>query len=198
MRDKDMRLTQIRLEEAQKKIIDPAFRSRESLGNDIGYYIFDYPPEDELIVRDWVQYIQGRNRPELKGFELVVFDLYDIMIDILDEKGFLEKCYGIEEKDGMDRIVRAVGRTLKLSDNEGLIVEHIRENIPENTVILLTGVGKCYPILRAHKVLNNLHQMLVKAPVVMLYPGKYGEKSLLLFNNDEEDNYYWVKRLIEN
>ena len=28
--------------------------------------------------------------------------------------------------------------------------------------IFLTGIGKCYPILRSHKVLNNLHQAFVR------------------------------------
>jgi len=198
MRDRNLRLTQIRLEDAEKKISNPSFWSKKGLGNDIGYYVFDYPPEDELIVRDWLQYIQGRSKSKTSEFKLTVFDLYDIMIDMLEENDFLDLCFEMEKKDGVERITKAVSRTLGLSDDEGLIVKHIKEKIQEDTVILLAGVGKCYPILRAHKILNNLHQMLVNAPVVMLYPGKYGEKSLTLFNNDEEDNFYWVKRLVKN
>lgn len=47
--------------------------------------------------------------------------------------------------------------------------------------MFLTGIGKCYPILRSHKVLNNLHQAFVKAPVVMFFPGTYNEQELILF-----------------
>jgi hypothetical protein len=198
MREKSLRLTQVRLEEAEKKISSPAFWNSEGQSAEIGYYIFDYPPEDELIVRDWVQYIQSKSKPQANAFKLVVFDLYEIMMEMLEENDFVDLCFDMEEKGGIDRITKAVSRTLGISDDDCLVTEYMQKRIPEDTVILITGIGKCYPILRAHKIMNKLHEMYVNAPVVMLYPGKYGEKSLILFNHDEEDNFYWVKRLIEN
>ena len=36
-----------RLDIAEKKIKEPKFRENRGLGNEVGYYIFDYPAEDE-------------------------------------------------------------------------------------------------------------------------------------------------------
>lgn len=193
-----MRLTEARLEEAKKLIHEPSFLQNKGLGNEVGYYVFDYPAKDELIVREWVRYRQGKNNPEVEGFRLTVFDLYDVIIDMLGKDGFLEQCFVFEEKYGMDRIVKAVERMLRLGDDTGLMVEYIKEHTPDNAVVFLTGIGKCYPVLRAHKVLNNLHQMLDHVPVVMLYPGKYDGQELVLFGSVKDDNYYRAFRLVEN
>jgi hypothetical protein len=192
-----MRATQTRLEDAGKNIREPSFRKNKGLGNEVGYYVFDYPPKDELIVREWVRYWHGKNNPDVDGYQLNVFDLYEIIIDMLEKDGFLEQCFRFEEKHGMNRIVNAVGRMLRLSDDAGLVVEHIRDRTPGDAIVFLTGVGKCYPVLRAHKVLNNLHQTLDHVPVVLFYPGRYDGQELMLFGSVKDDNYYRAFRLIE-
>lgn len=53
-----------------------------------------------------------------------------------------------------------MGNLLCVNDDDSLIVRHIEENTPENAIVFLTGIGKCYPLLRSHKVLNNLSQSL--------------------------------------
>ena len=189
--------THRRLERAGRIIQEPAFRRNKGLGNEVGYYIFDYPATDELVVREWLRDMQNKHSTAAEGFVLVVFDLYDIIIDLLEQEGFLESCFRFEQKQGMDRIVKAVGRMLRLSDDAGVIVEHIRSRVPENAVVFLAGVGKCYPVLRAHKVLNNLHQALDTVPVVMFYPGKYDGQELSLFGSIKDDNYYRAFRLVD-
>lgn len=81
--------------------------------------------------------------------------------------------------------------------NYRLIVQYIKEHTPENAIVFLTGIGKCYPILRSHKVLNNLHQAFVRCPVVMFFPGTYNEQELILFNEIKDDNYYRAFRLVK-
>jgi hypothetical protein len=195
--NEDMPSTQLRLEQAEGMIKESSFRENKGLGNEVGYYVFDYPAKDELIVREWVRYWQGKNNPAVDGFRLVVFDLYDIMIEMLEQDNFLEQCYKFEKKHGMDRITGAVGRMLKLSDDSGgRMVEHIRDHTPENAVVFLTGVGKCYPVLRSHKVLNNLHQVFDAVPVVLFYPGVYDGQELVLFGSIKDDNYYRAFKLV--
>ena len=126
-----------------------------------------------------------------------MFDLYDILIDLLEEEGFLEQCVQFEKKKGMDRIVKAVGNLLQINDEESLIVKYIQERTPQEAVVFLTGIGKCYPLLRSHKVLNNLHQAMDRVPVVMFYPGKYDGQELVLFGSIKDDNYYRAFRLVD-
>ena len=186
-----------RLDQAETIIQTESFRRNKGLGNEVGYYIFDYPPEKELVVRERIAYMQGKNNRGTDGFDLKVFDLYDLVIDILEAEGFLEQCFRFEQKKGLDRIIKAVGNLLQVNDENSLIVKHIHENTPAEAVVFLTGIGKCYPILRSHKVLNNLHQAIDRVPVVLFFPGKYDGQELVLFSEIKDDNYYRAFKLVD-
>ena len=186
-----------KLDKAEAMIQKPSFRQNKGLGNEVGYYIFDYLPEQELLVRERVEYIRRKNEQSDDEHRIVVFDLYEIMIEILKIKGYLEKCYEFEKKRGLDRITKAVGNMLRITAKDSLIVNYIRERIPEKAVVFLVGIGKCYPILRSHTVLNNLHQAIDHVPVVMFYPGKYDGQELILFGEIKDDNYYRAFKLVE-
>ena len=186
-----------RLDKAEAMIKKPSFRKNKGLGNEVGYYIFDYPPEQELLVRERVEYIRKKNEQSDDEYRIVVFDLYEIIVEILKEKGYLEKCYEFEKKRGFDRITKAVGNMLRITAKDSLIVNYIRERTPEKAIVFLVGIGKCYPILRSHTVLNNLHQVIDNVPVVMFYPGKYDGQELILFGEIKDDNYYRAFKLVE-
>lgn len=186
-----------RLAQAESIIRKPAFRQNKGLGNEVGYYIFAYNAAQELSVREWVSYIENKYASGAEGFKVVVFDLYDIVIDILQEKGYLEKCYEFEQKKGFDRITKAVGNTLRITAQDNLVIAHILEHTPDQSVVFLTGIGKCYPLLRSHTVLNNLHQVLDNVPVVLFYPGKYDGQELILFGEIKDDNYYRAFKLVD-
>ena len=186
-----------RLDEMEAAIKKPSFRTSSGRANEVNYWIFDYPPERELEVRERIEYMKKKNSKGTNDFELVVFDLYDIIIDYLERKNFMEKCFQFEKKKGLDRITKAVNNSMKINDDDSLIVQHIKDHTPENAIVFLTGVGKCYPILRSHKVLNNLHQAFVRVPVVMFFPGTYNEQELILFNEIKDDNYYRAFKLVK-
>ena len=114
----------------------------------------------------------------------------------LENKNFMEKCFAFEESKGLERIIKAVNNSMKINDDDSVIVQYIKEHTPANAVVFLTGIGKCYPILRSHKVLNNLHQAFVRVPVVLFFPGTYDEQELILFNEIKDDNYYRAFRLV--
>ena len=186
-----------RLDKAETMMRKPSFRQNKGLGNEVGYYIFDYPAEQELLVRERIEYIKKKNEQSSDEYRIVEFDLYDIIIGILKSKGYLEKCFEFEKSKGFDRITKSVGNMLRITSKDSLIVRYIRENTPEKAIVLLTGIGKCYPILRSHTVLNNLHQVIDNVPVVMFYPGKYSGQDLLLFSEIKDDNYYRAFKLVD-
>ena len=150
-----------------------------------------------MEVRDRIKYLKNKNKNSSDDFELVVFDLYDIIIDFLEKKNYMEKCFDFEKKKGLERITKAVSNSMKFNDDDSIIVQYIKDNTPDNAIVFLTGIGKCYPILRSHKVLNNLHQAFVKVPVVMFFPGTYNEQELILFNEIKDDNYYRAFKLVK-
>lgn len=186
-----------RLDKAEEMIKKPSFRENKGLGNEVGYYIFDYPADKELFVRERIDYIRKKNESSSDEYRVVVFDLYDITINILKEKGYLEKCYDFEKKRGFERITKSVGNMLRITSADSLIIQHIKKNTPEKAVIFITGIGKSYPILRSHTLLNNLHQVIDNVPVVMFYPGNYDGQELVLFGEIKDDNYYRAFKLVD-
>jgi len=186
-----------RLDKAEKMIREPSFRQNKGLGNEVGYYVFDYPAKRELEIRERIIYMKTKNSKGLDGFELVVFDIYDIVIDLLEQEGYLEQCFRFEKNKGMSQITKSIGNLLRINDDTSLIVQHVKERTPESAVVFLIGVGKCYPFIRSHKVLNNLHQAIDHVPVVIFYPGKYDGQELVLFSDIKDGNYYRAFRLVD-
>ena len=80
-----------RLDEMENMIRKPSFRKNMGRANEVNYWVFDYPPERELEVRERIEYMKNKKRKGDEDFELVVFDLYDIIIDHLERKHFMEK-----------------------------------------------------------------------------------------------------------
>ena len=186
-----------RLDQMENAIRKPSFRQSIGRANEVNYWVFDYPPEKELEVRERIEYLKKKNARGTEDFTLIVFDLYNMIMDYLDEKDFSNSMIRYEKRRGFDYIVRAVSTSMKMNEDDSVIIEKILEQTPENAIVFLTGVGKCYPILRSHKILNNLHQSSLKAPVVLFFPGTYTEQELILFNEIKDDNYYRAFKLVK-
>ena len=186
-----------RLDEMEAAIRKPSFRQSSGRANEVNYWVFDYPPERELEVRERIEYLKNKNQKGTDGFELVIFDLYDIVIDFLESKKFMEKCYDFEKNKGFERVTKSISNMLRITSSDSLIVNYIKDNTPEKAVVFITGIGKCYPILRSHTVLNNLHQVVDNVPVVLFYPGNYDGQELVLFGEIKDDNYYRAFKLVD-
>lgn len=186
-----------RLDMMEKKIKAPSFRDNSGKANEVNYWIFDYAPEYELAVRARIKYMVTRNKKGFEDYKLAVFDLYDIMIDYLEDNDFIEQCERFEKRRGIPRITKAVTNAMKINDEDNLIIEYIKENTPEDAICFLVGIGKCYPLIRSHKILNNLHQSFGRVPVVLFFPGTYTEQELILFNEIKDDNYYRAFKLVK-
>lgn len=188
-----------RLNKLEEKIKQPNFRKNKGLGNEVGYYVFDYPAEYELLVRERIEYLASKYENDNHDFRIVVFDVYDIIIDNLIREGFLDICMDFEKTKGFSEITKAVNEMLRMEeDNQSNeILAHIKNNTPSNSIVFLKGVGKCVPMLRSHKILNNLHQFIDDVPVIMFFPGKYDGQSLMLFSEIKDDNYYRAFKLVD-
>ncbi|WP_406541654.1 hypothetical protein [Clostridium ljungdahlii] len=80
-----------RLDGIIPKITDKSFRENKGLGNEISYYIFDYEPKYELLVRDHIQFIKQKISDEYSNIHIKEFDLYEIILETMDKKGYLQK-----------------------------------------------------------------------------------------------------------
>lgn len=174
---------------------EPSFFENKSYD---GYYIFDYDPKYELQIRAEVSRLKEKfNSNKNFVFNIVEFDLYEIIINILIEKGYLDKVFDFEKKKGRDKTRIAITQVLKLSSDSNLIVKYIKENVEDDSVVFLTGVGKVFPIVRSHNIINSLYDNLDYVPLIIFFPGNYTGINLRLFNTIDDCNHYRAKLLVD-
>ncbi len=193
-----MRPISVRLEELNEKLADPKFMTNKGLGNEVGFYIFDYEPEDELAVREALPYLKKHIHSENNEVTIQEFDLYEVVLEFFRQRGYMDKNFKMEEKKGSEFLYDKMKKALRLATNDDWIVSYIKEHMDEDAMIFLTGVGKAYPVIRSHTVLNNLQTIVEKKPLILFYPGRYENGSLRLFSRFLDDNYYRAFKLIEN
>lgn len=186
-----------RLDEIIQRITKESFRENTGLGNEIGYYMFDYEPRYEMLVREHVRFLIQKINDGDYGFHIKEFDLYEIMLELLETKGYLEKNFMMEQVKGSEFVFNATKRALRLTEKDDLIIQYIRDRVVKGDVVFITGVGKVWPIIRSHTVLNNLHQVLDEVPVIMFFPGVYDGLELVLFEEIKDDNYYRAFKLVD-
>ncbi len=192
-----MKSIEERLDILEEKMRAVSFRKNTGLGNEVGYYVFDYEPQQELVVRNRIKNLAESNTVLKFGYRLIIYDLYELILQLLAEEEILDDLYDLEEEEGTDYVFAAIADALCFDSEDSLIVRYIMEHTAEESVVFLTGVGKCFPILRSHKILNNLHQVMDHCPVVLFYPGRYNGNSLNIFHELKEDNYYRAFPIVE-
>jgi len=188
-----VRNTKKRLSQIISKIGEKKFLEGRGLGNEISFYVFDYDSRDELMVRDYVKLIKKKFAHEGSNRQIIEIDLYDMLIEIAKDRKIFERIFDMEEKQGKNSLFQAMTTFAK----PNVFLDKIRKEIEGYDVMLITGVGKVYPFVRSHTILNNLQDVVDKMPVVMFFPGEYDGQSLQLFGKFKDDNYYRAFRLVE-
>ncbi|AAM05761.1 predicted protein [Methanosarcina acetivorans C2A] len=180
------------LELFKEKIKTKDFLVCKGLGNEIPYWIFDYEPEKELLVRDTIEKMVTSFETKY-SLKIIEINLYDLCLKILSQKLSDEKIIQFEKKKGSDALLEKIRLILNQEATKKEISEILQGDYD---IIFLTGVGNAWPIVRAHSVLNNLHSVTGKKPLVMFYPGKFSGLDLSLFGEFKSKNYYRAFRLM--
>lgn len=184
-----------RLNQILSRITSRDFLDSKGLGNEIGFWIFDYPPDRELDVRN---FLSGTVLPALTKqvppIHAATVNLLQLVTEILEERKLLDKAIEMQSGKGDDSALAALRSVLK----EDKIAQKIATqfDIPNLDLLILTGVGAVYPLLRTHTLLSALHPIMGNTPLLMFFPGRYDGHSLRLFNTLAEDHYYRAFRLV--
>lgn len=190
----------VRLDRLADKIREPDFRTANGKANEVNYWVFDYAPECELAVRSRLWEMVERNQEKKQPYVLKMINLYDVTLDFLERKQFLNKCDKMEDAKGLTKMTGAIRRALRMDEEENVLVRYLKDVVDEKSILFITGIGECHPILRAQdiftKVLYNLPRSMDNIPVVLFYPGTYNEQELILFNEEKEGNYYRAFRIV--
>ena len=182
--------------ELEDRMISVESLTRYGTANDMKFYIFDYSPQEEMIIRNEIKKLKGRNP------DIVEFDLYEMMLEIIEEQGYTEDVILAEKDYDKQHLLSEIFQPiLSVEETDNDFLEKFKVVQDDGTkIILVTGVGKSYPVIRSHTILNNLQNIFKRNPVVMMYPGRYETKkamTLRLFDRLDDDNYYRAFPLVE-
>ena len=161
------------------RLTSDEFLSARGIGNEIAFYIFDYEPEDELRVRGHIQFLLDHLPKKKPSLRVAHINLLDFLTDYLKERKLLEKSFKLQREKGDEALLTALKGVL----HEEKIAQRLARiaQPEERDLILISGVGSVYPLLRSHTLLSNLHTIMGQTPLVMFYPGRYDTQALRLF-----------------
>ena len=183
-----------RLNQILPRITSAEFLANKGLGNEIGFWIFDYPPERELDLRAFVSgvVLPALAKASIKAEEI---NLFELIIGLLEERKLLDRAIEKQATKGDEAAMAALRPVLKEDKLARRITTLV--NVDELQLLILTGIGAAYPMLRTNTLLSALLPVMSSTPLLMFYPGRYDGFSLRLFNTLADDHYYRAFRLVE-
>jgi hypothetical protein len=181
-----------RFEHLFELISSERFLLKQGLGNEVPFFICPFPPEEAVEMERMVR--QLARRLEKSGVGVLEINLYDLSVELLQERGIWERVLEIEETVPKARLKELLQGVL---DPETHVVPAIASRMEARPfdVMFITGVGEVFPYIRSHNVLNNLQSTAKEQPTVMFFPGTYTQSlesgaSLDLFGRLHDDKYY--------
>ena len=184
-----------RLNQVLPRLASPDVLENRGAGGEIGFWIFDYPPEHEMQMRSWLSGVIEPGLRKLKpGLHFATIDLFECVISMLEERGLLAKAVDMQMKQGDEAVLKSLRSVLKEDRVAAGIVDLV--GAKDLDLLIVRGVGAVYPMLRTHTLLSALHPHMRDTPLLMLYPGRYDGQSLRLFGKLTDDNYYRAFSLV--
>lgn len=185
-----------RLNKVIPRLTSADLLQNQGIGNEIGFWIFDYPAEREMEMRS---FLEETVLPHLEkrqpAIRFAVVNLFQTVIGLLEERKLYEKTLEKQRQKGSTHSLAALRSVLK----EDKLAQYIATQVDLDVIdiLLITGVGAAYPMLRSHTLLNALQPVMRQTPLVMFYPGRYDGFSLRLFDTLSDDHYYRAFRLVD-
>ena len=183
-----------RLNQILPRVTSDEFLGGRGIGNEIPFYIFDYPPEEELRVREHILFLLDHIPKQKPGIRVKHVNLFDFVLDYLKSRNLLDKALDMQRTKGNEALKKALDGPLHENKIAPVFAEAAQPD--QHDLILVSGVGSVWPLLRSHTLLNNLHSVMGNIPLVMFYPGRYDGQFLRLFGRLKSSPYYRAFRLV--
>src|SRR5207249_3533760 len=101
-----------RLNKILPRITSEEFLKGSGIGNEIGFYIFDYPPEQELKVRDHIRFLVDHIPKQKPNLRLKHVNLFDFVLEYLRSRNLLDKALKMQREKGNDALKTALAGPL--------------------------------------------------------------------------------------
>ena len=172
------------------RLSEEAFLTNKGLSNEVGIHVFCYDPKNEITVR---AYFESLKKQTGVPYRLVECDLYRIFLQICEDKHILKSIPGMEDCKGKEHLSQQL---LKVATPEAFVERMKYEPHEKGDVLLISGVGKVWPFMRSHKILDNIQHIFSDIPILMLYPGTFNGQDLDLFGRFLDGHYYRAFNLL--
>lgn len=168
-----------------QKLISPDFG--QNLGGELPLFIQQIPVSKQSELKYQANRLVSRLAKQ--GKKAIVIDLFCLSIKILDEEGVLQTLLEEEKKLDSDTILSTLDSILDIKE---VVIPRINNIIKDNELdfVLITGVGRVYPFLRSHSILNNIEGIANRCNIILFFPGNYNNFQLSLFGIISDENYY--------
>ncbi len=178
----------------RSRLVDLDFLANRGLGNEVGFFVFPYDAAREDEVRARTASLVAESDAGRLPCRIVHRDLWDVFLKICEGRRILDRIPDLEARRGTPALLE---RLQKIATPEAFVAAmDYAPHEPGRDVLLISGVGKVYPIVRAHSVLENAQHVFEDVPVVLLYPGRYDGAQLHLFSSISDGNYYRAFNLL--
>ena len=178
------------LSKVSARLSEESFLTNRGLSNEVGIHVFCYDPKDELTVRAYFESLKSKSDVP---YRLVERDLYKIFLELCEDKHIMNSISNMEERKGKEYLSEQLQ---KVATPEAFVEKMKDEPHEKGDVLLISGVGKVYPFMRSHKILDNIQHIFSDIPVLMLYPGTFNGQDLDLFGKFLDGHYYRAFNLL--
>lgn len=176
------------------------FLRMEGLSKEVPFFIYHFPPA-------WAVEVEGlRDRVTTKlctddGLSVVDVNLYDLAIQLLQERGVWERVLALEPEMEKEEFRETLQGMLDPHDHLAPAIR-ARLDAEPSDIVFLTGLGEVFPFIRTHTVLENLQSVVTGRPMLAWFPGTYEftqahGHQLRALNLTASDSYYRAKDILE-
>lgn len=174
-----------RLNNVKIRIHEQGFTTPKGIGSEIPHYVFDYPAEDELKVRTYLKVLIEQSPMRIKNI-----NLFEFFLNLFE--GDIEDLLEISDEEGLKGLVESTETVL---DNEQTLVESFIKAAGDAELILITGVGNAFPLMRSSKLLKILSTYAYRRTIILFYPGQFTGLNLCLFHKLNNEDQYQLSRI---
>lgn len=168
------------------------FLESRGIGNEQPFYISAYHPALQSRIDTLLPSLI--KRLESHGVGVLHLNFYDLVLQLLSERGVLDRLMEKEPSLSRDIFLDTLRNVCDPKDHlVPLIAKKLGDSQPN--VLILDGVGLVFPYIRSHNVLERLQGVTGKTPSVLFFPGDYSfverrGSYLKLFGAMPDDRYY--------
>lgn len=173
-----------RLDNLKIVIQQDDFLLGRGLSNEVNIRIFCYDAKEEMIVRHFIDRITS----DKLACNVKYFDLYKVFLNICEDNRILDRIPSLEEKRGKDFLAKQFE---KMCDAKTFASKmQYNPHLRGKDVVVFGGVGKVFPFMRVHSLLEAMQPLFTDVPILVFYPGMFDGHYLKLFNLLKPNEYY--------